>query len=461
MTAALNMTSSSPPAPQHILVVEDDFRLRSALSDTLKLAGYNTCVAESGEQAMTFCSHHNFDAVISDINLPGMDGHTLLSKIRTEIPNTPVILMTGYADAEKAVSAMRAGASDYLVKPFPPARLLSRLKSVTPIKNGADWIAEAPATQRVKQLSERVACTDTSVLITGESGTGKEVLAQHIHQCSPRSAKPFVAVNCAALPESMLESILFGHEKGAFTGAAARHVGKFEQACGGTLFLDEIAEMPLLQQAKLLRALQEKEIERLGSHQPITVNVRLIAATNRDLAEEVRQGRFREDLFYRLNVFPLHLPPLRERREDIRPLAYFLLQRHNQALAGIPDEFSTQAMTAMEHYHWPGNIRELDNLVQRACVIATGVSIELDDLMLPAQTGTVIATGNTPIQQMAVASTLDNLPVSAKKRAEYQVVLETLQQYDGNRNDAADALGITSRMLRYKLARLREMGIKV
>ncbi len=464
--------------PQHILVVEDDFNLRSALSDTLSLAGYQTHLAETGEEAMTACGRQHFSAVVSDINLPGMDGHTLLDLIRKETPETPVILITGYADAEKAVAAMRAGASDYLVKPFPAARLLKRLQSITHQTTSPTnaLITQSPSSLHVKKLADRVSPTMATVLITGESGTGKEVMAQYIHHHSERHKKPFVAINCAALPDTMLESILFGHEKGAFTGANNRYQGKFEQANGGTLFLDEIAEMPLPQQAKLLRAIQEKEIERLGGHQPIPIDVRMIAATNQDLNESVQQGCFRSDLYYRLNVFPLHLPALRDRKEDIKHLAHHLLQRHRANNLDAPEQMTEKAVQVMEQYHWPGNIRELDNMIQRACVVATGAAIDAHDLILPAadpskggslssmeqpSTPTQQSQANSPEQPTteAAIANLDNLTVSAKKKAEYQLVLTTLKQNHGHRNDTAAALGITPRMLRYKLAQLRELGI--
>ena len=445
---------------QHILVVEDDHTLRSALSDTLSFAGYQTCLAESGEQAMTMCHHHDFDAVISDINLPGMDGHTLMSKVQKQKPDTPVILMTGYADTEKAVAAMKAGASDYLVKPFPPARLIRQLKTVVPERHSDDWIAEAPASKHIKELAARVACTDTSVLLTGESGTGKEVLARYIHSNSSRQDKPFIAINCAALPETMMESLLFGHEKGAFTGANSRHQGKFEQAHGGTLFLDEIAEMPLPQQAKLLRVIQEREVERLGSQSPTAVNVRIIAATNRDLSKEILAGNFREDLFYRLNVFPLHIPALRERTEDISLLSMRLLHRHTYGRKDLPKDFTQNALNSLIGYEWPGNIRELDNVIQRACVICPDKLITANDLLLPSDSPNQGKMESAlPVSEAHLQ--IDALPMNAHKRAEYKTTLKILAENHGHRGDTAEALGITTRMLRYKIAKLRDLGVTV
>ncbi len=454
--------------PQHVLVVEDDHTLRTALSDTLSLAGYRTCVAESAEQAITICTRHRFDAVVSDINLPGDDGYTLMQRMHKDNPELPVILMTGYADTEKAVAAMKAGARDYLVKPFPPARLLCQLKSVTPSAGKHDWIAEDLASRQIKDMASRIASSDATVLITGQSGTGKEVLARFIHSRSSRSSKPFVAVNCAALPDTMLESILFGHEKGAFTGAANRQMGKFEQADGGTLFLDEIAEMPLSQQAKLLRVLQEREVERLGSQDPIDVNIRVLTATNRNLDDEVRAGNFREDLFYRLNVIPLHIPPLRERPVDILPIARHLLAKHSHSGPSRPEAFSPLAETSLQQYSWPGNIRELDNIVHRACVISQGSQIQAEDLMLPSrelsdkkpEQPSEQRPELTPEQLDSQTADFNNLPVGSRKKAEFRVIHETLNKHHGHRGDTANELGITTRMLRYKLAQMRELGIE-
>jgi len=284
-------------------------------------------------------------------------------------------------------------------------------------------------------------------LITGESGTGKEVLARYVHQQSERVDGPFVAVNCAAIPESMLEAVLFGHVKGAFTGATNSQSGKFEEANGGTILLDEIGEMSPAVQAKLLRVLQEREVERVGSHKPIQLDIRVVAATNKDLREEVKQGTFREDLYYRLDVLPLHWPPLRERQEDILPISQFFINKYHE---GGQCHLSQDAMAALSQYHWPGNIRELENVIQRALVMRHGDYITAQDLMLPTEL-------LKPVVEPQPSTNMGH--VEAKKQAEYQYILDKLRQFGGNRTKTANALGVTTRALRYKLAAMREQGI--
>ncbi len=310
-------------------------------------------------------------------------------------------------------------------------------------------MAVAPSSRAVHELARRVAGSDCTVLLVGESGTGKEVLARFIHRESPRAANPFIAVNCAAIPESMLESLLFGHERGAFTGATSAHAGKFEQAQGGTLLLDEIAEMPLALQAKLLRVLQEREVDRLGSREPRALDVRILAATNRNLRHEVAAGRFREDLYYRLNVFPLTLAPLRERRDDVLPLAMHLLQVRSAAGTPIP-ALSADAAHLLLTYPWPGNVRELDNLLQRALILVAGPVIEAEHLIFeaPMPLGAAPVTGAPPLA--------DRL-----EQTERDVILDALRAANGSRRVVAERLGISPRTLRYKLARLRDAGIDV
>ncbi|HWD34055.1 MAG TPA: sigma-54 dependent transcriptional regulator, partial [Pseudomonas sp.] len=315
-----------------VLLVEDDRALRQALGDTLELGGFDYHAVGSAEEALEAVAEQAFSLVVSDVNMPGMDGHQLLALLRARQPQLPVLLMTAHAAVERAVEAMRQGAVDYLVKPFEPRALLELVArhALGVVAGAADEgpVACEPASAQLLELAARVARSDSTVLISGESGTGKEVLARFIHQQSTRANQPFVAINCAAIPDNMLEATLFGHEKGSFTGAIAAQAGKFEQADGGTLLLDEISEMPLGLQAKLLRVLQEREVERVGGRKPIALDIRVVATTNRDLAGEVAAGRFREDLFYRLSVFPLAWRPLRERSADILPLAERLLARH-------------------------------------------------------------------------------------------------------------------------------------
>ena len=399
-------------------------------------------------------------------SLPGVTCDEYIKILLKEFPEVAVIVISDTVSMEHAVSAISAGAAEYLVMPVDKGVLREKILCMlqTPDDNGV--VARAPATRQAVHLARRVAVTGASVLITGESGTGKEVFARYIHQYSNRSTQSFVAVNCAAIPETMLESILFGHEKGAFTGASARHSGKFEKASGGTLFLDEVAEMPLEQQAKLLRVLQEKEVERLGGVAPVPVNVRVIAATNKDLAAEVSAGRFREDLFYRLNVFPLHLEGLRNRREDILPLAK-LMTKKVSVDTGQPElEISPRAAKMLQEYHWPGNVRELDNVIQRACVLRRGWIILPEDLMLPGagvQVGMrseISAEANDSVV-IEFDAELGALPGSSRKHREWQHLISVLQRNKGQRNKTAEELGMTTRMLRYKLAQLREAGVDV
>lgn len=303
-----------------VLLVEDDRALREALADTLLLAGHDYRAVGSAEDALEAVEQESFSLVVSDVNMPGMDGHQLLGLLRARQPQLPVLLMTAHGAVERAVDAMRQGAADYLVKPFEPKALIELVArhalGVISASEGEGPIAFEPASAQLLELAARVARSDSTVLISGESGTGKEVLARYIHQQSTRAKQPFIAINCAAIPDNMLEATLFGHEKGSFTGAIAAQAGKFEQADGGTILLDEISEMPLGLQAKLLRVLQEREVERVGARKPIQLDIRVVATTNRDLAGEVAAGRFREDLFYRLSVFPLAWRPLRERPAD-------------------------------------------------------------------------------------------------------------------------------------------------
>jgi two-component system response regulator FlrC len=306
--------------------------LREAVADTLMLHGYQVQAAESGEGAVILLKNENFDFIVSDVSMPGMSGHDLLDFVRQNYPQIPMLLVTAYAAVDRAVDAMQKGAVDYLVKPFAPNQLIELIEQNTPTANvqADEPIAIDAASQHVLALARKVATTDSTILISGESGTGKEVLARYIHQHSDRTDGPFVAINCAAIPENMLEATLFGHEKGAFTGAVNSQPGKFEQANGGTLLLDEISEMDIGLQAKLLRVLQEKEVERIGGRKIIELDVRVLATTNRSLVEEVKLGRFREDLYYRLSVFPLAWQPLRNRKADIIPLAERLLTKHGK-----------------------------------------------------------------------------------------------------------------------------------
>lgn len=444
-----------------VLVVEDDLSLREALCDTLELAGYSAISATDGRAAMDMLRRDDIRMVVSDVQMQPMDGHNLLKRIKSQHPELPVVLMTAYGTIQKAVEAMRDGAVDYLVKPFEAevlVNMVSRLIAETPTTSDADLVAEDTHTRALAALAARVAATDATVLITGDSGTGKEVFARHIHRNSPRVEHPFVAINCAAIPENMLEAVLFGYEKGAFTGAYQANPGKFEQANGGTLLLDEISEMDLGLQAKLLRVLQEREVERLGARKTIRLDVRVLATSNRDLHAEVAAGRFREDLFYRLSVFPLHLTPLRERRADILPLARYMIERRGDSNSGT--RLSAAAEQALVAHCWPGNVRELDNVIQRALILKRGNVIEAADIcMQTLKTQAPGEAGSAPAP-LAVDEAPGELSEDLKSR-EQSLILDALRAARGSRKAAAERLGISPRTLRYKLARLREAGIDV
>lgn len=442
-----------PERMPRILVVEDDAALREALIDTLELAGQSVLSAADGESALAVLGREPVDLVLSDVQMPGIDGHELLRRVKAVRPGIPFILMTAYGQIERAVEAMHDGAADYLPKPFEPDRLLAVVARYLPVPDDSkagQMVAEDARMRALLDMAERVAATDATVLLTGESGVGKEVVARYLHDRSPRRLGPFVAVNCAAIPENLVESTLFGHEKGAFTGAAAAYTGKFEQAQGGTLLLDEVSEIPLNVQAKLLRVLQEKVVERLGARSATPLDVRVVAASNRDLASWVRDGHFREDLYYRINVFPLAIPPLRERQADILPLARHFLKTY-AGLVGR-DGFSLSAAAGAEliGYDWPGNIRELGNVMQRAMILAVGNRIEADNLLLPRRPGTRPAEPERAIDEEARPAQIKDM--------EKTMILDTLERLNGSRKRTAEELGISERTLRYKLQKYREVG---
>ena len=435
-----------------ILVVEDDDALREALVDTLALGGYEVVAVSNGEAALDFLrSTSGVGLVLSDVQMQPMNGDVLLGKIKALYPWVPVMLMTAYGVIDKAVAAMHAGACHYLPKPFESEQLLISVAKYLLPDCDSEMIAEDSATLRLLNVARRVAQSDASVMITGESGVGKEVLARFIHRNSNRAHRPFVAINCAAIPEQLLESTLFGHEKGAFTGAAVQHVGKFEQAQGGVLLLDEVTEMPLVLQAKLLRVLQEREVERVGGTKAIPIDIRVLATSNRNVPEEVVAGRFREDLYYRLNVFPIHLPALRERIGDILPLARVMLARHAcQQKRRIP-VLTAEAEQCMLAYLWGGNIRELDNAIQRALILAPGDEITPEHLNLPG------VSANIAISKVDSFDKMEPAPVTDIKELEKQHILEVLRAAGGVRKVAAEKLNMSERTLRHKLQQYREL----
>lgn len=440
-----------------LLLVEDDASLREALLDTLMLAQYECVDVASGEDAILALKQHQFDLVISDVQMQGIGGLGLLNYLQQHHPKLPVLLMTAYATIGSAVNAIKLGAVDYLAKPFAPEVLLNQVSRYLPLKQNVDQpVVADEKSLALLALAQRVAASDASVMILGPSGSGKEVLARYIHQHSSRANQAFVAINCAAIPENMLEATLFGYEKGAFTGAYQACPGKFEQAQGGTLLLDEISEMDLGLQAKLLRVLQEREVERLGGRKTIKLDVRVLATSNRDLKAVVAAGGFREDLYYRINVFPLAWPALSQRPADILPLARHLLAKHAKALnvADVP-ELDENARRRLLSHRWPGNVRELDNVIQRALILRAGQLITANDIIIDAQD--VILSGE---DLDSFSSEPDGLGEELKAQ-EHVIILETLNQCQGSRKLVAEKLGISARTLRYKMARMRDMGIQL
>lgn len=441
----------------NILVVDDEKNIRMGLGKSLEMEGYSVFLAEDGAEAMKEMVRHEIDLVISDLRMPKVSGEELLKKISNAYPTVPVIILTGHGTVENAVNAMRNGAYDFVTKPVNLDRLnllvkralssrklvqehrqlqeeLARLEE----KKSQPFIGKSSAMQRVFELIDQVAPTKASLLVTGESGVGKEVVADAVHRRSDRRDKPFIKVHCAALSESLLESELFGHEKGSFTGASAQKKGRFELANGGTIFLDEIGEINPSVQIKILRVLQEKSFERVGGEKTIEVDTRIIAATNRDLKKEVEKGNFREDLFYRLNVINLNIPPLRERKEDIPLLSSAFLkefaQENNKAVEGIDNK----AAMALYNYHWPGNVRELRNCMESALVLSRKHIIGLEDLPPHIREGE-----NLSVVTIDIGSTM--------AEAEKKIIKMTLTAFNNNKSKAAEVLGIGRKTLHRKI----------
>jgi two-component system response regulator FlrC len=444
-----------------ILVVEDDANLRGALCDTLELAGYRVTGMEHGQSALDTIASEPVGLLLSDLQMQPMDGHTLLKKAKAMMPDLPVVMMTAYGTVQSAVEAMHHGASDYLLKPFEADDLLQRVQRYISNlgQDEDDMVAEARSSRELQTLAKRVADSDATVLINGESGTGKEVLARYLHTHSPRADKPFVAINCAAIPENMLEATLFGYEKGAFTGASQAYAGKFEQANHGTILLDEISEMDLALQAKLLRVLQEKEVERIGGRKVLSLDVRVLATTNRTLRDEVKAGRFREDLFYRLNVFPLQISPLRDRQDDILALSTRLLKKHAGHNSRVVPKLDSSAQQKLLSHNWPGNVRELDNVLQRALILQTGPTLSADAIVFESMSGA--ATPSPVVEPMTDVSVESSISSQDLRSQEQRHILDVLEKNQGSRRLTAKELGISERTLRYKIARFREMGVSI
>jgi two-component system response regulator FlrC len=438
-----------------ILLVEDDAGLREALRCTLVRHGYDVTCAADGEQALEAVERQPFMLVLSDVQMQPMSGLELLARLQEDGSRLPVVLMTAYGSVPQAVDAIRHGALDYLVKPIESDALLEMVARFREVgRPDGELVTEDPLSRKLAAMAERVAAADVNVLLSGPSGSGKEAFARFIHRRSRRADRAFVAVNCAAIPDQMLEAELFGHERGAFTGAVQSRAGKFECANGGTLLLDEISEMDLALQAKLLRVLQECQVERLGANRLIDLDVRVIATTNRDLPAAVAEGDFREDLFYRLNVFPLRLPSLRDRPGDILPLAQRSLQRHARQ-AGVVPTLDEAAARLLYRHDWPGNVRELDNVIQRALVLAEGHDrITASHLFFSCDAEVV---GNAEPEAESATGTLQ----AQVEQREYRTILAALREHGGHRGRAAERLGISPRTLRYKLSRMRRDGIEI
>lgn len=446
---------------EKIMVVDDDALGREYLCETLKRGGYEVLGVGNGQQAISRINKEDFDLMFLDMKMPGMDGMEVLEKVKGISQETVVILMTAYGTIESAVEAMRKGAYDYIIKPFSPDQielLISRVNERQKlIAENKYWRSASTVDEKfepvysnnskmaqIYEQIKKIAQSKASVLIQGESGTGKELVARAIHYFSPRCDNPFIRVNCAALAESLLESELFGHERGAYTGAVTKRVGRFELANEGTLLLDEISEISPNIQAKLLRVLEEEEFERVGGEKTIKIDVRIVATTNRDLAKEIKKGTFREDLFYRLNVVPIHLPPLRERREDIPLLVKSYLKKYSSENNSCVKSIEKRAMDYLCQYNWPGNVRELKNIIQRAVVMGSSEALELGNF-------------TTLLDAKKLEHDISDDSVSKKNNgqsiedAEKNLIFTTLEKTGGNKTKAAELLKITTRTLRNKL----------
>jgi two-component system response regulator FlrC len=430
---------------RNILVVDDDYHMRVALSEALIKAGYEVRAAEDGRVAMESIKKSSCDLVITDVKMPYVNGIDLLGRLKKEQCSVPVIVITAYGTVEHAVNAMKEGAFDYIQKPFDTETLYGIVQRALGLDSGK-IVCSSRAMKEVLLKAKAVAKTDATVMVMGESGVGKELISRYMHESGQRREMAFIAVNCAALPENLLESELFGYEKGAFTGAAARKPGKFELADKGTILLDEVTEVDLRLQAKLLRVLQEREVEVIGSKYPKKVDVKVIATTNRNLAKLMQEGKFREDLYYRLNVFPIVVPPLRERREDIPELTAHLLKKYAR---GTDTRISAEAMDYLMQKGWKGNVRELENAVARACILSDYTVIKPAHLQDPCDEN----------EQVAPRTPVDG--VGSVRKMEMKLILDALKSMDGNRTKAASVLGITSRTLRNKIKEYRDLGVAV
>ena len=461
---------------QRILVVDDDNLSREFLVEAITALGYKPIEARSGSEALEQAQREHPDLVLTDLRMPGIDGMELVRNLKTHYPDLPAVMVTAQGTIEAAVQAMRSGAADFLLKPCTPEAIevvIERIERTTRLLRENAYlrseivgsappsmIAKSPSMLEMLRTAARISRSKGTVLITGESGTGKERVAHYVHQNSPRCNGPFIRVNCAALSEQLLESELFGHERGAFTGAHKMKEGRFELADGGTLMLDEIGEISPTLQTKLLRVLEEEEFERVGGTSTLRVDVRVIATTNRDLAAEMRAGRFREDLYYRLHVLPVHLAPLRSRPEDVVPLAQHFAEFYAQQNGLDAPRFAPEALERLKTWSWPGNVRELENVVQRAVVMLRHATIEVSDLAFGPSSADapagprVLAAGVVPTTELG--ESLANRPIEEIERV---AILATLKSTRGNKTEAARRLGLTARTLSNKMKLWRSTGL--
>ncbi|MEJ2008048.1 MAG: sigma-54 dependent transcriptional regulator [Acidobacteriota bacterium] len=455
-----------------ILIVEDEPRMQRLLELNLADDGYTTRTASTAEQGLKVLGSDRVDLVLSDVKLPGMNGLEFLQAVKRANAAIPVVMMTAYGTVESAVEAMKDGASDYVLKPFSIEEIKLIIRKELEVKRlheenrllrealghryqFENIVAKSAGMQEVLATVERVAPTNSTVLLGGESGVGKDMIARAIHQHSRRVSGPFVKINCTAIPENLLESELFGYEKGAFTGAITAKPGKFELADKGTIFLDEIGDMPGSLQAKLLRVLQEREFERLGGTKTIKVDVRVVAATNQDLRAALEQGTFREDLYYRLNVVPISIPPLREHKEDIPYLVDHFIQRYAESSGNPIEGITPAAMKLLMDFHWPGNVRELENILERAVVMAAGSNIDVDDIRLDVAAPATSRAGVEPSSMAANGSVLPLLPEGTSlEQFEDRIIKEALERAGGNKSQAARLLGLSRNALRYRLSKM-------
>ncbi|MDD7009283.1 MAG: sigma-54 dependent transcriptional regulator [Bullifex sp.] len=445
-----------------VLIVDDEESISSSLAKFFRIDNIESDSAENGLSAQRMLGENPYDAVLVDLKMPGMDGLELIRWIRSEGFRMPIIMASAHGEIEDAVRALKEGAQDYVVKPFDPEEMTIKLKNLVeasnlkavvessksrPADTPSGFIGESASVIRIREVIKKIAPSGATVLVTGESGTGKEVVAREIHACSSAPDGPFVAINIGGVPENLLESELFGYEKGAFTGASARKNGLFELASGGTLFLDEIGDMPLSLQVKILRVLQDRKITRLGGTTPMPINARIVAATNKNLEDMVQKGTFREDLFYRLNVVRIVIPPLRERSEDIPLLAASIIARYNRSMGSRIEGFSPDALEALKRHDFYGNVRELENVLERAMIFAEGSVITMNDLDLRSSVSRPDVQAKRELPEKAVSL----------KEIEREAIARSLQRWEGNRTHAAEELGISRRTL---ISKISEYGLE-